>query len=59
MSDTWLSFFMWMGIAVVILTPFALLTGAVGTAAGLIRLVSALYFTLSTWMERRRRRRPD
>jgi hypothetical protein len=59
MSDTWLSFFMWMGIAVVILTPFALLTGAVGTAAGLIRLVPALYFTLGTWMERRRRRRPD
>ena len=58
-SDTWLSWFMWTGIAVVIFTPFFLVTRAVGTAAGLIRLVAALYFTLSTWMERRRRRRPD
>ena len=59
MSDTWLSWFMWTGIAVVIFTPFFLLTGAVGTAGGLIRLIPALFFTLSTWMERRRRRRPD
>ena len=59
MSDTWLSWFMWMGIAVVILTAFALLTGVLGTAAGLIRLIPAFYFTLSTWMERRRRRRHD
>ena len=58
-SDPWLSWFMWTGIAVVIFTPFFLVTRAVGTAAGLIRLVAALYFTLSTWMERRRRRRPD
>jgi hypothetical protein len=58
-SDTWLSWFMWTGIAVVISTPFFLVTGAVGTADGLIRLIPALYFTLSTWMERRRRKRPD
>ena len=58
-SDTWLSWFMWTGIAVVIFTPFFLLTRAVGTADGLIRLIAALYFTLSTWMERRRRRQPD
>jgi hypothetical protein len=59
MSDASLLWFMWTGIAVVIFTPFFLLTGAVGTADGLIRLIPALYFTLSTWMERRRRRRPD
>jgi hypothetical protein len=59
MSDTWLSFFMWAGLSVVILTPYFLLTGAIGTADGLIRLIPALYFALSTWMERRRRRRPD
>jgi hypothetical protein len=58
-SDTWLSFFMWAGLSVVILTPYFLLTGAVGTADGLIRLIPALYFALSTWMERRRRKRPD
>ena len=59
MSDTWLSWFMWMGFAIIILTAFALLTGVLGTAAGIIRLIPTLYFTLSTWMERRRRRRPD
>jgi hypothetical protein len=59
MSDIWLSFFMWAGLSVVILTPYFLLTGAVGTVDGLIRLIPALYFALSTWMERRRRRRPD
>jgi hypothetical protein len=59
MSDTWLSWFMWMGIAIVILTAVALLTGAVGTVAGLIRLIPAFYFTLSIWIERRRRQRPD
>ena len=58
-SDTLLTWFMWMGIAVVIFTPYFLLTGAVGTAAGLIGLIAALEITLSTWLERRRRRRPD
>jgi hypothetical protein len=59
MSDTWLLFFMWTGISVVIFTPYFILTRAIGTASGLIRLIPALYFTLSTWIERRRRRRPD
>lgn len=58
-SDTFLTWFMWMGIAVVVTTPFFLLTGDVGTAAGLLGLIAALEITRSTWMERRRRRRAD
>jgi hypothetical protein len=58
-SDTWLSWFMWLGIAGSFFVPFFLLTGAVGTAAGLIGFIAALDITRSTWMERRRRRRPD
>ena len=58
-SDTWLSWFMWTGIASVILILFSFLTGTVRTAVGVIGLVAALDITVSTWMERRRRRRPD
>jgi hypothetical protein len=57
-SDASLSWFMWLGIVVVIFTPYFILIGAVGTADGLIRLIATTGLTLSIWMERRRRRRP-
>jgi hypothetical protein len=54
-----LFWFMWMGIVGVILTPLFFLAGTVRTVLGPIGLVAALYMTRSTWMERRRRRRPE
>lgn len=58
-SDAFLTWFMWMGIVDVILTPLFLLAGTVRPVLGLIGLVGALYMTLSTWMERSHRRRPE
>jgi len=58
-SDAFLSWFMWMGIVGVILTPLSLLAGTVRPALGLIGLVAALYMTRSTSMERSRRSDPE
>lgn len=58
-SDAFLSWFMWLGIVSVVLTPLYLLAGTVRPVLGLAGLIAGLYLALTTWTERRRRRRSE